>query len=95
MTVLATIALAALLLENDYLVALHEGVGDFAYYFGSFNGRCAYLNGTVGVNEQNAVKLYGLAFLHLVAEIVNIQEAVLFCLELLALNFYDNVHYNI
>jgi hypothetical protein len=25
---------------------------------------------------------------------VYIQEAVLFCLELLALNFYDNVHYN-
>lgn len=95
MTVLAAIALAALLLENDHLVALHEGLGDFAYYFGSFNGRSAYLNGTVGVNEQNAVKLYGLAFLHLVAEIVNIQEAVLFCLELLALNFYDNVHYNI
>lgn len=94
MTVLAAIALAALLLENDYLVALHEGFGDFAYYFGSFYGRSAYLNGTVGVYEQNAVKLYCLAFLHLVAEIVNIQEAVLFCLELLALNFYDNVHYN-
>ncbi len=94
MTVLATIAFAALLLENDHLVALHEGFGDFAYYFCSFNGRSAYLDGTVGVYEENAVKLYGLAFLYLVAEIVNIQEAVLFCLELLALNFYNNVHYN-
>lgn len=95
MAVFTTITFAAFFLENDYLVTFHEGTFNLANNFCSFNGRSAYLNGTVGVNEQNAVKLYGLAFLHLVAEIVNIQEAVLFCLELLALNFYDNVHYNI
>lgn len=95
MAVLTAIAFAALLLEYDNLVALYEGFGYFAYYFCSFNGRSANLYGTVGVYEQNAVELNGLTFLNLVAEIVNIQEAVLFSLELLALNFYNNVHYNI
>ena len=95
MTVLATIAFAAFLLEDDHLVALHEGLSDFANYFGSFNGRSAYLNGTVGIYEKHAVELYCVALLYLAAEMMNIQEAVLFGFELLALNFYDNVHYNI
>jgi len=94
-TVLAAVTFAALLLEYDDLVAFYEGLGHFAYYFCSFNGRGADFYGTVGVDEKNAVELYGLAFLYFVAEIVNIQEAVLFSFELLALNFYDNVHYNI
>ena len=93
MTVFATIAFAAFLLEHDYLVALHEGFSNFTYYFCSFNGRSADFNGTVGIYEKHAVKLYCVALLN-VAEMMNIQEAVLFCLELLALNFYDNVHYN-
>ena len=94
MTVFATIAFAAFLLENDNLITLNEVFGYFTNYFGSFYGRSAYLNGTVGIYEKHAVKLYGLAVLGFFAEIVNIQEAVLFCLELLALDFYDNVHYN-
>lgn len=94
MTVLATIALAALLLENDNLVALNEGNSYFANYFCSFYGRSADFNGTVGIYEKYAVELYGLAFFYFIAEIVNVQEAVLFSLELLALYFYNYVHYN-
>ncbi len=106
MSVFATIAFAAFLLENDNFVAFEEGgfnlfatavislVGSyFANYLCAFNGGCAYFDGAVIVNEKNPVKLYGLSGLYLVPEIVNIQEAALFCLELLTLNFYDNVHY--
>ena len=107
MTVFATIALAAFLLENDYLVALEESSLDgfataivglvgsnLANDLCAFNGGSANLDSAIGVNEQNAVKLYGLTCLNFVAEIMNIQEAALFCLELLTLNFYDNVHYD-
>ena len=95
MTVLATIAFAAFFLEDDYVVALYEGFSNFAYYFCSFNGRSADFNGTVGIYEKHAVKLYGLAFFYFFAEIVYIQELVLFSFELLTLYFYDNVHYNL
>lgn len=107
MTVFATIAFAAFLLENNHLVAFEESgfncfatavvsfvSCNFANNLCAFNGGGANLYGAVIVDEKNAVELYGLAGLYLIAEIVNIQEAVLFCLELLALNFYDNVHYD-
>ena len=92
MAVFAAIAFAALLLEDDYLIALHEGNGYFAYYLYSFNGRSTDLNVTVGVYEENAVKLYGLTLFLVIAEIVNIQELAGLSLELLSLNFYNCVH---
>lgn len=103
MTVFATIAFAAFLLENDNFVAFEESggfalnfvLGYFANHLCAFNGGSANLDCAVGVNEQNTVELYGVAGLNIVAKIMNIQEAVLFCLELLALDFYDNVHYYI
>ena len=100
MTVFTTIAFAAFLLENDYFVAFEEsGLLTFylvscylADYFCAFDCGCAYLYGSVGVDEEHAVEFNLVACLDSVAEIVNIQEAVLFCLELLALDFYDYVH---
>ncbi len=92
MAVLATIALAALLLEDNHLVTFHEGTLNLANYFCPFYGGRAYLHGTVGVNEKNAVELDGLPFLALVAEIVYIQVLAGFRLELLSLDFYDSVH---
>ncbi len=94
-TVFATIAFATFLLEYDYLVALYEGFGNFTHNFGAFNNRCAYFYLAVIVHEQNFFEFYGVTGFYLVAEVVNIQEAVLFSFELLTLNFYDNVHYNI
>lgn len=106
MTVLAAIAFSSLLLEDDNLVALIERglillavtvvnlVGCyFAYNFGSFYGGGADLYCSVVVNEKHTVKLYGLAGLYSVAEIVNIQELAVLSFELLALDFYNCVHY--
>lgn len=100
MTVFATIAFAAFLLENDNFVAFEES-GLLTFYlmscnladnFGTFNSGCANLNCAVCINEEHTVKLYGVTCFDSIAEIVNIQEAVLFCFELLTLNFYDYVH---
>ena len=92
MAVFAAIAIATFLLENDHFVTFHEGTFYLANYFCSFYGGSAYLHCAVSVNQENAVKLYGLTLLLLVAEVVNIQELALFSLELLSLNFYDYVH---
>ena len=93
MTVLATVVVATFLLEDDNFIAFYEGTFYLAYYFCPFYGGRAYLDGTVGVNEEDLVKLYGLALFLLVAEIVDIQEFACFGLELLSLNFYDSVHF--
>ena len=92
MAVETTIAFATFFLENEYFVTFYEGFLDLANYFCSFDGRSADFNGTVGISEENTVKLYCVAFFYLLAEIMNIQEFVFFSFKLLSLNFYDNVH---
>lgn len=93
MAILAAIALAALLLEDDYFFALHEGCEHLAYHLGSVEHGGAYLYGVViGLSEENAVKLYSVSFFSCIAEIVNIQELLRLCLELLSLDFYNCVH---
>lgn len=92
MAVFTTIAFAAFFLENDYLVTFHEGTFNLANNFCSFNGRSAYLNGTVGINQENFFEVNYIAFFYVLAEIVDIQEFTCFCFELLSLNFYNCVH---
>ena len=92
MTVLTTIALATLLLKDDYLVTLHERCEHLANDLGTLDGGGTYLNFMVGFGEEHTVKFYGVSFFERVAEIVNIQELVGLCLELLSLDFYDSVH---
>lgn len=58
MTVFATVAFAPLLLEDDNFFTFYEGTFYLANYLCSFNGRSAYLNGTVGIYKQYAVKFY-------------------------------------
>lgn len=94
MTVLATVVVATFLLENDNFIAFYEGTLYLANNFCPFYGGRAYFNGTVGVNEENAVEFYGLALFFLVAEIVYIQELACFGFKLLSLNFYNCVHLN-
>ena len=94
MSVLATIAFATLLLEHYHLVTFYEGFLYLAHNFCTLYERRSDLYGTFGVYKQHAVKFYCLTVLYFVTEVVYIQEAVLFCFELLTLNFYDNVHYN-
>ena len=92
-TVLAAIALAALLLENDYLVTFHEGILNLANNFSALYGGCAYLHIAVNVGEEYVVELQGVAFLD-AFDVLDIQETVLLGLELLSFDFYDNVHLN-
>ena len=92
MTVQTAIAFATFLLENDNVFTFHEGSLYLANNLCTFDGRCANLNGTVGIHEQDAVKLYRVAFLALVAEIVDIQLLALLGTELLSLNLYNCVH---
>ncbi len=93
MAVFAAIAFTSFLLEDDYFVTFYERLGHFAYYFGSFNGRSANFNVTVGIKEEHAVKFYCVARFFVLAEKVNIQELAGFCLELLSLDFYNSVHF--
>ena len=92
MAVETAIAFATFLLENDDVFTFHEGSLYLANNLCTFDGRCANLNGTVGIHEQDAVKLYRVAFLALVAEIMDIQLLAGLDTELLSLNLYNSVH---
>ena len=92
MAVETAIAFATLLLEDNHVFTFHEGSLYLANNLCTFDGRCANLNGTVGIYEQDAVKLYCVTFFALVAEIVDIQLLASLGTELLSLNFYNCVH---
>ena len=94
-SVFATIVVTTLFLEHDHFVTFHEGTFYLANYFGTLYGGCAYLHGTVGVYEQDAVERYLFALFFLVAEIVYIQELAGLSLELLSLDFYNCLHLNV
>ncbi len=51
MTVQTAIAFATFLLENDDVFTFHEGSLYLANNLCTFDGRCANLNGTVGIYE--------------------------------------------
>lgn len=92
MTVQTAIAFSSLLLEDNYMFTFYEGSLYLANYFCTFYGRCAYLNGTVGVNEENVAEFNCVTFFNLVTEILDIQILACLGLELLSFNFYDSVH---
>ncbi len=92
MAVQTAIAFATLLLEDNHVFTFHEGSLYLANNLCTFDGRCANLNGTVGIHEQDAVKLYRVTFLALVAEVVDIQLLAGLDTELLSLNLYNCVH---
>ena len=93
MAVLTTIAFTAFLLEDDYLVTLYEVFKHFTYYLGALYSRSANGYITIGVDEENLIEFYRLTVLGILAEIVYIQEFVSLSLKLLALNFYNSVHF--
>ena len=92
MAVLTAVALAALLLKDDYLIALNEVLENLANYFCAFYGRGTHLYCAVGFSEEHAVKFNSATFFGSFAEIVNIQELIGLSLKLLSLNFYDCIH---
>ncbi len=92
MAVFTTIAFAAFLLENDHLVALHEGLEDFSRDRDTFHGRCTDFNVAVGIQQEDLVESDLVASLEVVAEMVDIQILAFFSFELQSLDFYDSVH---
>ena len=92
MSVQTAIAFATFLLENDDVFTFHEGSLYLANNLCTFDGRCANLNGTVGIHEKDAVELYRVTFLALVAEVVDIQLLAGLDTKLLSLNLYNCVH---
>ncbi len=91
MAVFTTVAFATFFLENNHFVAFYELLLNSANDFGTFYSGGAYFDFAFHIGQEHAVELYGCSFFYLVAKIVNIQEAVFFCFELLSLNFYDYV----
>ncbi len=92
MAVLATIAFATFFLEDDYLLALYKRLENLANHLGTLYGGGTYFYCVVGFSEEHTVKFYCVTFFVSIAEIVNIQELLRLCLELLSLDFYDSVH---
>ena len=92
MTVQATIVFATTFLENDNVLTFYERIFNLANHSCTFNGRCAYSNGTVGVDEKNFVEFNSIALFCLIAEILNEQFFAVFGLELLSFDFYNCVH---
>ena len=84
------IALAALLVEDEHLVALHERTENFAYYFCSFNSGSADSDGAI-VHEQHLVEFNSLAAF-CALNVVHEELLAFFHLELLTVNLYDCVH---
>ena len=90
-TIQLAIALAALLVEDQDLVALDEGGLYFAYYLGSLNYRGTNGHVAVVLNEQHLFKFNSLAVLYIV-HVVHEELLALFGLELLTVNLNDCVH---
>ena len=92
MTIQFTVAFPSLLVEDQDLVTFYQFAYYFTYYFCTFNRGYTYGDSAVFVNQQDAVKFYCctvLSFLHVVHE----QFLASLCFELLALDFYNCVHF--
>ena len=91
MTVTLTRVLAALHLEDDDLVTLHQRFNYLTHYFCSLYGRSTYLHCTVSIYEQHLVKFNSLTGFGIL-DVVHKEFLTLLGLELLTLNFYNCVH---
>ena len=90
-TIQLAVTFAALLVENEHLVTLYEGIDYFAYYLSAFNYGSAYSNLTIVVYQQHLFKFNSLtAFC--VLNVVYEELLAFFHLELLTVNLYDCVH---
>ena len=91
-TIQLAVTFAALLVENEHLVTLNEGIDYFAYYLSAFNYGSAYSNLTIVVYQQHLFKFNSLtAFC--VLNVVYEELLAFFHLELLTVNLYDCVHF--
>lgn len=86
-----TIALAALLVENEHLVALYEGRGNFCHDFSTCDGGSTHFHCAVGVNEEHLVEFNSLSAFS-IADAVYEKLAALLDLKLMTVDLYDCVH---
>ena len=86
-----TIALAALLVENEHLVALDEGRGNFCHDFSTCDGGSTHFHCAVGVNEEHLVEFNSLSAFS-IADAVYEKLAALLDLKLMTVDLYDCVH---
>ena len=86
-----TMSFAALLVEDEYLVALNEGSGDFSDYFCAFDGGGAHFHRAVGVDEEHFVEFNSLSAFG-IADAVYEKLAALLDLKLMTVDLYDCVH---
>ena len=91
-TVLLLIVLAALLVEDDYLVALYERCLYFCNDLGALYGGGTYGDCSFVVNKKYVLKLYFLSGLG-AREVMDEHRLVCLYLELLALNLNNSVHF--
>ncbi len=89
--VLLLIVLAALLVEDDHLVALYERSLYLGNYLSALHGGGAYGDCTFVVNKKYVLELYFLSGLS-TCKVVNEEGLVSLNLELLALNLNNSVH---
>ncbi len=92
MTVLLTVILATLHLENDDLVTFNKRVHYFYNYFGTLNFRCTDCHCSLIVYEQHLVELNSIAGFYIL-DVMYKELFALLCLKLLTVNFYDCVHF--
>jgi len=92
MTVLLTVILATLHLENDDLVTFNKRVHYFYNYFGTLNFRCTDCHCSLIVYEQHLVELNSIAGFYIL-DVMHKELFALLCLKLLTVNFYDCVHF--
>ena len=85
------VALTALLVEDEHLVALYEGRNNLTYYLCALYCRSADGDGTVVVDEENLVELNSLSSLSGL-DMVYEELLALLNLKLLTVNLYDCVH---
>ena len=91
MAVLLLEVLAALLVEDDHLVALYERSLYLCNDLSSLHGGGTYGDCTFVVNKKHVLKLYFLSGL-CTCKVVNEEGLVCLNLELLALNLNNSVH---
>ena len=92
-TIELAVALAALLVEHEHLVALDELFQNFANYFCALHTGSTYGYRAVVIDEQHFLKFNSLAYFCFVQTVYE-EALACFCLELLTVNLYDCVHFN-
>ena len=91
MTIQLAVALTALLVEDEHLVALYQGTYYLSYNLGTLDSGSTYGDGTFVVYQQHSLKLNSLASFG-THNVVYEQFLAGFRTELLTVNLYDCVH---